>query len=72
MRVRDLKRYLEDFPDDAEVLTFNGATYDHHYCEIACNREWQIEHKAVMLTRGIIKKTLADQQEELVDEITKG
>ncbi len=62
MKVKDLKAYLDDFPDDAPVViwSWNNGDESTHRVELCVNYEYQQEQKKVMLRMGF--------EEEAVEE----
>lgn len=57
-KVGNLKKYLDRFPDDAEVVisgTDSEGNYHHFDCCIGCNFDFQTEHKRVVLSLGTIQ-----------------
>ena len=58
--VGNLKKYLDRFPDDAEVVIVAAnkeGNYHHWDCWIGCNFEYQESHKRVVLHTGFVKDT---------------
>ena len=56
--VGNLKRYLDTFPDEAEVVisaTDREGNYHHWDCCIGCNFEFQREHNRIVLSLGFTK-----------------
>lgn len=69
--VGNLKRYLEEFPDDARVVihaySHNHQDYKIFDCQIGCNIEHQKETNRVILLKGWVEYTKAELKEMDLD-----
>ena len=54
MDVGNLKKYLDNFPDDAKVvIAGQGAKFEDLDCQIACNFDHQRSENVVQFTVGL-------------------